>query len=107
MTIKVRATRRGFYDKLLEAGEEFEIRSKKDLGSWMEEVDGKKGAATASDSSADPFLARNADLIKADLASLSAEQLTAYREQESASEKPRKGVIEAIEQAIAEKSGNP
>lgn len=106
MTIKVRATRRGFYDKLLEAGEEFEIRSEKDMGSWMEKIGGKKEVPADGDPPTSPFLDRNADLIKADLDALDVEQLTAYREQEAAGSKPRKGVLEAIEQALAAKSNN-
>ena len=43
---------------------------------------------------------------KEQLAGLAVEQLAAYREQEAAAEKPRKGVIEAIDAAVAEKSTN-
>ncbi|MGX9710021.1 hypothetical protein [Stenotrophomonas maltophilia group sp. LNF259] len=102
--LRVRATRRGFFGEQREVNDEFEIASKEQLGSWMERID----AAVAEKSAppADPFLARNADLIKADLAGLEVEQLVAYREQEAAAEKPRKGVIEAIDAAVAEKSAN-
>ena len=36
--MKVRATKQGFYGKMREAGEEFEIANKADLGKWMEPV---------------------------------------------------------------------
>src|SRR4051812_36931543 len=49
-TIRVRALRRGFYDnELKEADAVFTIRSKKELGSWMELVSGDAPAADASD----------------------------------------------------------
>ncbi|WP_204303690.1 hypothetical protein, partial [Stenotrophomonas maltophilia] len=54
---------------------------------------------------ADPFLDRTVDQIKDDLPALAVEQLAAYREQEAAG-KDRKGVIEAIDAAVAEKSAN-
>ncbi|MCO7468841.1 hypothetical protein NJG16_02025 [Stenotrophomonas maltophilia] len=104
--LRVRATRRGFFGQTREAGDEFEIASKEQLGSWMEQIGGKPVAEKSATPPADPFLARNADLIKADLAGLEVGQLVAYREQEAAAEKPRKGVIEAIDAAVAEKSAN-
>lgn len=103
--LRVRATRRGFFGQQREPGDEFEIDSKAQLGTWMDPVGGKV-VAEKSAPPEDPFLARNADLIKADLAGLAVEQLAAYREQEAAAEKPRKGVIEAIDAAVAEKSAN-
>ena len=103
--LRVRATRRGFFGQQREPGDEFEIDSDKQMGSWMEKVGGK-AVAEKSAPLADPFLARNADQIKADLVSLGVEQLAAYRELEASAEKPRKGVIEAIDQAVAEKSAN-
>lgn len=103
--LRVRATRRGYFGQERAVGDEFEIASKEQLGSWMEQIGGK-AVAEKSAPPADPFLARNADLIKADLAGLEVEQLAAYREQEAAAEKPRKGVIEAIDAAVAEKSAN-
>lgn len=105
MTIKVIALRRGFHGQLREAGDKFEVASKDEVGSWMEPV--HQAVAEKSAPLADPFLARNTDQIKADLVSLGVEQLAAYRELEASAEKPRKGVIEAIDQAVAEKSGNP
>ncbi|MCU1141601.1 hypothetical protein [Stenotrophomonas maltophilia] len=103
--LRVRATRRGYFGQQREPGDEFEIDSKAQLGTWMDPVGGKP-VAEKSAPPADPFLARNADLIKADLAGLEVEQLAVYREQETAAEKPRKGVIEAIDAAVAEKSAN-
>jgi hypothetical protein len=103
--LRVRATQRGYFGQERAVGDEFEIASKEQLGSWMEQISGK-AVAEKSAPPADPFLARNADQIKADLAGLEVEQLAAYREQEAAAEKPRKGVIEAIDAAVAEKSAN-
>lgn len=39
MGIKVRATEPGYYGKYREAGEEFVIRKKDDMGSWMEPLE--------------------------------------------------------------------
>ena len=37
MTVKVKATARGYYGgKLREPGEEFAVASKEDIGSWMQ-----------------------------------------------------------------------
>jgi len=36
--MKVKAIKIGFYGKIRKAGEEFEIKDKKELGSWMEEI---------------------------------------------------------------------
>ena len=36
--MKVKATKVGFYGELRKVNDEFTISSKKDLGSWMEEV---------------------------------------------------------------------
>ncbi|MDH1660775.1 hypothetical protein N5E02_05020 [Stenotrophomonas sp. GD03777] len=102
--LRVRATRRGFFGQTREAGDEFEIASKEQLGSWMEQIGGK-AVAEKSAPTVDPFLERTVDQIKEDLAGLAVEQLAAYREQEAAG-KDRKGVIEAIDAAVAEKSAN-
>lgn len=51
----------------------------------------------------DPFLDRPVDKIKADLEGLSVEQLTAYRELEEGSAKPRAGLLKAIEAAVTAK----
>ncbi len=40
--MKVKATKVGFYGKLRKVGEEFDIKDKKALGSWMETVKTKK-----------------------------------------------------------------
>lgn len=40
--MKVKATKVGFYVKLRKVNEEFEIKDKKALGSWMEELKVKK-----------------------------------------------------------------
>lgn len=102
--LRVRATRRGFFGQTREVGDEFEIASKEQLGSWMEQIGGK-AVAEKSASPVDPFLDRTVDQIKEDLAGLEVEQLATYREQEAAG-KDRKGVIEAIDAAVAEKSAN-
>lgn len=48
-TIRVRAVRRGFYDnELKEPDVVFTIRSKKELGSWMELVTGDGSASETS-----------------------------------------------------------
>lgn len=36
--MEVIATKKGFYNKLREEGEKFDIDKKEDLGSWMSEV---------------------------------------------------------------------
>lgn len=102
--LRVRATRRGYFGQERAVGDEFEIASKEQLGSWMEPISGK-AVAEKSPPPADPFLDRRVDQIKDDLASLGVEQLAVYREQEAAG-KDRKGVIEAIDAAVAEKSAN-
>lgn len=104
--LRVRATRRGFFGQTREAGDEFEIGSKEQLGSWMERIGGQAVAdKSAPPPPADPFLDRNVDLIEEDLKALSVEQLTAYRELEAVG-KDRKGVIKAIDQAVADKSAD-
>jgi len=45
MGIPVIATERGFYDQLREPDEPFEIRSEKDMGSWMQRVNKKDAQA--------------------------------------------------------------
>ena len=40
--MKVIATEKGFYDKIRQEGDEFEIKDKSALGSWMKEVKVKK-----------------------------------------------------------------
>jgi hypothetical protein len=40
--MKVIATKLGFYGKLRKPGEEFDIKDRKALGSWMTEVKTKK-----------------------------------------------------------------
>lgn len=102
--LRVRATRRGYFGQQREPGDEFEIDSKAQLGTWMDPVGGKP-VAEKSAPPADPFLDRTVDQIKDDLAGLGVEQLAAYREQEAAG-KDRKGVIEAIDAAVTEKSAN-
>ncbi|HDS1537452.1 MULTISPECIES: hypothetical protein [Stenotrophomonas] len=103
--LRVRATRRGFFGQQREPGDEFEIDSKAQLGTWMDPVGGKAVAEKSAPPPADPFLDRTVDQIKDDLPALAVEQLAAYREQEAAG-KDRKGVIEAIDAAVAEKSAN-
>lgn len=44
--MKVTAIKAGFYGKLRKAGEEFTIKSKKDLGSWMKETKPKTEVGT-------------------------------------------------------------
>lgn len=43
--MRVKATKKGFYGKLRKVNEEFTIESKKDLGSWMQEVKEAKASA--------------------------------------------------------------
>lgn len=43
--MKVKATKIGFYGKLRKVGDEFEIKDKKALGSWMVELKVKKAPA--------------------------------------------------------------
>jgi hypothetical protein len=108
MGIKVKAIAEGYYGNVLRipgsANAEFEIAGEEELGKWMEVVDGK----TPSDDTppADPFLDRTIADISGDLASLTPEQLVSYREQESAKEKPRKGVLDAIDAETAARSAN-
>ena len=40
--MKVRAIKKGFYDKIRLPGDEFDIKDKKALGSWMKEIKKKK-----------------------------------------------------------------
>jgi hypothetical protein len=40
--MKVRATKNGYFIKFREVGEEFEIDSKQQLGSWMEVLEEEK-----------------------------------------------------------------
>lgn len=53
--IKVRALRQGYYGSLREAGEEFNVMKKADVGTWMVEVDklpgrgGKQGGEQDAD----------------------------------------------------------
>lgn len=48
MSIKVRATTRGYYGgRVYEAGEEFEIADRKQVGSWMDVAVEEKGPAKA------------------------------------------------------------
>lgn len=52
MAIKVRATARGYYLKLREEGDEFDVRRKEDIGSWMDPIverSGKKDSAAKRD----------------------------------------------------------
>lgn len=48
MTIKVTATRTGFFNgALIEPGETFTVDTEAQLGSWMERADGKENKAVA------------------------------------------------------------
>jgi len=39
--LRVRATQRGYFGQERAVGDEFEIASKEQLGSWMEQISGK------------------------------------------------------------------
>lgn len=46
--LKVKATAKGFYNKIQKEGDVFEIDSENDLGSWMEPIEtGEKDLAKA------------------------------------------------------------
>lgn len=47
--MKVLATKVGFYGKLRKVNEEFDIKDKKALGSWMQEVKAKKAPKKEAD----------------------------------------------------------
>lgn len=95
MTIKVKATAVGYHGTYRNVGDEFYIDTEEELGLWMEKVEGEE-----SKPSANPFLDRKADDIKADIPALTDSELVEYRAAEEAG-KTRKSVIEAIDAEIA------